>query len=156
MVRQRHRPFRAALWISCGLYLAACALPATDQWGTASMAGGTEHYITRRGLTCLLSGSVQLLVGKVAWLANPLAVVGALLLIRRRPAGAAAFSAASTFLALLYVLFPSGGSVHPDIPLVGAWLWLGSFIGLTSAAMIRLGESPVPRHAAPGTFGLPK
>ena len=120
------------------------------------MAGGHEHYMTRRGITCLLSGWIELLVGKVAWLANPLALVGAVLLIRRRHTGAAAFSAVSTVLALLYVLFPAGGSVHPDVPRTGAWLWWGSFLAMTSAAMIGRGASLAQKHAEPpyGTSDL--
>lgn len=165
MVRQCPWPFRAVLLISSILYLSACALPATDQWvthngpglnptmGTRTEAPATEqqgsaYYETMRGLTCLLYGWLNLLVGKVAWLANPLAFVGAVLLSFRRPTGAAAFGTASTVLALLYVLDLPGGPGHRDVPRVGAWLWLGSFFALTSAAMIRRG-SLARKHAEP-------
>jgi hypothetical protein len=166
MVRQYPWPFRAALLISFGLYLAACALPATDQWVThdssvsnprmgtrtespATEQQGSEYYETMQGLTCLLYGWLNLIGGSVAWLANPLAFVGAVLLILRRPAGAAAFGAASLIVALLYALVPPGGPGHRDVPRAGAWLWLGSFFALTCAAMIRRGRSLPRKHAEP-------
>ena len=160
MVWQHLRLYRAALLIFCILYLAACALPATEQrhdptsgignlsMGTRSEAlanGERAGYYTMRGFTCLRYGWL----GHVVWLANPLAFVGVVLLILRRPTGAAAFSAASTVLALLYVLF-SLGENHGDVPLVGAWLWLGSLFALTIAAMLRRGASLARKHAEPG------
>lgn len=90
-----------------------------------------------RGLTCLLNGWFELLVGRVTWLANPLAATGVALLIFRRHTGAMAFSAASVVLAMVYLLFPPGAPDHRDVPRVGAWLWLGSFIALTSGITIR-------------------
>ena len=150
MVRQSPRPFRAALLISFGLYVAACALPATEQQhdpksgiGNLSMREvRSDGFYTMRGYTCLRWGWF----GHVAWLANPLAFVGVVLLIFRRPTGAATFSAASTVVALLYVLF-SLGDHHGDVPLVGAWFWLSSLFALTIAAMIRRGASLPRKHA---------
>jgi hypothetical protein len=105
------------------------------------------------GLTCLLYGWLELIGGRVAWLANPLALVGAVLLIGRRPTGAAVFAAAGLALALVYVLVPPGASDHRDVPRVGAWLWLGSLFALTAAALMRRERSPAHRPAEPGAAG---
>jgi hypothetical protein len=154
MSRPSPGPERAALLIACALYLAACVLPATDRWVThdssvsnpsvgrrtespATEQQGSEYYETMTGFTCLLYGWLSLFGGPGAWLANPLALVGAALLISRRPTGGAAFGAAALAVALLYVLVPPGGPGHRDVPRVGAWLWAGSFLTLTSAATIR-------------------
>jgi hypothetical protein len=128
--------------ISCGLYLAACVLPATVRW-QQSLGGGPDRYETIMGLNCLLFGWL----GEVAWLANPFALIAAILLIFRRPTGAASFGAASLIVAQLYVLVPPGESDHPDLPRLGAWLWSGSFLALTIAAMIRRGWPTEAGHA---------
>src|SRR6185312_17011475 len=155
MVHPSRRLYRAALLISSALYLAACALPATDIWvihdsdrslpstGTrtenpATPQQGSGYYETVRGITCLGMGWINLFGFEIAWLANPLALIGAFLLIFRRPKGAAAFGAASLGIALLYLLVPpSWDNRPPEAPRLGAWLWLGSFIALTVAALIR-------------------
>ncbi len=49
---------------------------------------------------------VELQFGMLAWLANPLAFVGAVLLLARRPTGAAAFGAASIVVGAQYVIDP--------------------------------------------------
>lgn len=133
MGRHRRIVYRAALLISCGLYLLACALPATVRW-QQSLGGGADRYETIMGLNCLLFGWL----GEPAWLANPLSFIASILLMCRRPTGAAAFAAASIIIALLYLLVP-GASDHPDMPKVGAWLWSGSILALFVAAMVRRG-----------------
>ena len=51
MTRERQQSYRAALWLACGLYLAACALPATKPWRSTGLAGGSElHYVTAYGI----------------------------------------------------------------------------------------------------------
>ena len=170
MRRQSRWPYQAALFISCGLFFAACALPATDQWVTHDSSGssptmgtrteypateqqGSAYYETMQGWVCLLYGWLELVVGRVAWLANPLALVAAVFLIIRRPTGAAVLGVASVVVALLYILVPHGAPGHRDVPRVGAWLWLASFVGLTSVAMIRRSRSVERRQAEP--VGVP-
>ena len=165
MVCQNPRAFRAALLISCGLCLAACALPATDQWKipdgyrTDDPLKG-EHYETVPGIGCLLFGWIGVFsfleypanwdyssgFGWAAWLANPLALAGAVLLIFRRPTGAAAFCFLSVVVGMLFVIDPPRVRGHSDIPRVGAVLWLGSLVVLTIAAMIRRGGSKVEKR----------
>jgi hypothetical protein len=50
---------------------------------------------------------------------------------------------------MLYLFFPGGHPNHPDVPLVGAWLWLCSFVVLTIAAMIRRRGGLSEKHAEP-------
>jgi hypothetical protein len=90
--------------------------------------------------------------GMLAWLANPLAFVGAVLLFFRRHTGAAAFGAASVVVGALYVIDPPGRPA-PDLPQIGAWLWLGSLLALTVAALIRRGSSQAQKHSEP-PYGL--
>ena len=90
--------------------------------------------------------------GRAAWLANPLALVAAVLLIARRSAGAAVFGAASIVVAMLYLLDPPGR--HLDVPRVGALLWLCSFVALTIAAVVRRGGSLARKHAEPGAAAV--
>ena len=85
----------------------------------------------------------------MAWLANPLAFVGAVLLLFRRPTGAAAFGAASVVVGALYVIDPPVSRGRPHLPQIGAWLWLGSLLALTVAALIRRGSSQAQKHAEP-------
>ena len=137
------------LLTSCGLYLAACALPATEWWKTPdSYRSGDplkgEHYETAYGWVCLTLGWIFVpgaaevgSLGYLAWLANPLALVGSALLIIRRPTGAAAFGIASVVVGALYVIDPPGRPGHPDVPRIGALLWLGSLLALAIAAMLR-------------------
>jgi hypothetical protein len=147
------RLYRLALWVSCGLYLAACALPATSVftysgWG----GGGTKHYEIEYGWECLAFGWMLVpngfedgMVGLLAWLANPLALVGVGLLVFRRPTGAAVLGATSVIVGSLYVILPPPGQDgHPHLPQVGAYLWLGSLLALTFAALIRCGRLQKP------------
>ena len=155
------RPYRAALLIASGLYLAACALPAADWWKTPDSYSTDdplkgEHYVTASGWECLTLGWMFVPAavesgsfGTVAWLANPLALVGVVLLIVRRPTGAAAFGVASVVIGAVFVIDPPGRLDHPDVPRVGAVLWLGSFLALAIAAMIRRGRSPARTQAEP-------
>lgn len=151
--RERHRLGRAVLWLACGLYVAACVLPATERWGSVDHLGssmgqrGGQPYTTEPGWYCLAFGwmAVPKVVefgrlnelGLMAWLANPLAFVGMVLLLSRRNKAAAAFGAVSVVVALLYLIDPPKTNGHPDYPRVGAWLWLGSLIAVTVAALIR-------------------
>jgi len=152
MLRQSPWPFRAAVLLSCGLYVCACAAPAVYSL-QASLGGGPDYYQTYMGWTCLLFGWLDFgevgTPGVLAWLANPLALVGAVLLLFRRSTGAAAFGALSVALGMLYLFFPGGHPNHPDVPLVGAWLWLCSFVVLTIAAMIRRRGGLSEKHAEP-------
>jgi len=113
------------------------------------MGGGPDRYQTIDGLRCLLFGWLSLLLVEACWLANPSALIAAILLMFRRPNGAVVFGAVSLVLALLYLLIPPGGSEHPDMPRVGAWLWSGSFLALFAAAVIRRGWPPETIHTTP-------
>jgi drug/metabolite transporter (DMT)-like permease len=154
MTFQRHRAYRAALLLACGLYLAACALPATIQWRVTSFSGnGSFGYKTEYGWVCLICGWLNVLgavetgsPGMLAWLANPLALVSAVLLLFRRPTGAATFGAASVLVGGMYLIVPPINDGHPDSPQVGAWLWFGSFIALTVASLIRRKHSQAQSH----------
>lgn len=133
------------MWIACGLYVAACALPATKWWGNKNMGGGgIDHYMTEFGLTCLIWGWTLVVTAiqegaldHLTWLANPLALVGVILLLVRRPTGAAAFSAAGAILGVSYLIAPPGSLGHPHLPQIGAWLWVCSLLTLTVAALQR-------------------
>ena len=125
MIRKSDWPYRAALLTACGLYLTACALPATKDWQTTNMAGGSKHYVTELGLMCLLSGWLDAIdglvsgsLGRLTWLANPLTLVGAVLLRYRRPTGAAAFGAAGVVAGLLYSHMLVQGRRAPVVGLV--------------------------------------
>jgi hypothetical protein len=163
MVRKYLGPYRVALLIACGLYLAACALPATEWWKTPDgylnddpLKG--EHYVTASGWECLTLGwmfvpaAVEVgSFGMVAWLANPLALVGVVLLIFRLPTGATAFGVMSFVIGTVYVIDPPDRPDRPghsDVPQVGALLWLGSLLALAIAAMIRRGRSLARKHDA--------
>jgi hypothetical protein len=87
--------------------------------------------------------------GTLAWLANPLALVSVGLLVIRRPTGAAAFGVASVVVGALFMFDSPGQHGHRDIPRVGAWLWLGSLLGLAIAGMIRRGRPQAQNHAEP-------
>jgi len=159
MTRERNQSYRAALRLACVLYLAACALPATKVWGSPNyFQGGREQYLTRYGFVCLALGWIAVpeafdqdssgMALGWAWLANPLAFVGAVLLLHQRPAGAAAFGAVSVVLGAQYVIFPPGRP-YPDLPQIGAWLWLCSLLALTVAALIRRASSQAQKHTEP-------
>ena len=145
MFREYFKPYLAALLISCALYLVSCVLPATQDWRSTNLgAGGDEHYVIEDGWRCLVVGWMFVpnaiekgSFGMLAWLANPVALIGAILLLFRRPTGATALGAASIVLGALYVFVPPGSPDHPDVPQVGAVLWVCSFIALTVAALIR-------------------
>jgi hypothetical protein len=165
MVDRYRQSYRTALLISCGLYLAACALPAIDSWTPPNGGYYTDdpqkgwHYVTCPGWECLILGWMFVDVGGevpwygLAWLANPLALVSVLLLVVRRPTGAAAFGVASLVCGALFLIDAPGRHGHSDmprdIPRVGAFLWLGSFVALALAAMIRRGSSRAREHAEP-------
>ena len=151
MVGKYLQPYRTALLISCGLYLAACALPATEWWKIPDsyssddpLKGYRKHTID--GWQCLLFGWL----GEPAWLANLIALVAVALLLLRRSRGAAAFGATATAIAIAYLLAPSSKADHPVEAQVGAVLWAGSFAALTAAALIRRGGRQQARHAEPG------
>jgi len=155
------RRYRIALWLFLGLYLGACALPATEWWDTPEgyrtddpLKGG--HYVTAPGWECLALGWMFLpyvvqvgSFGMLAWLANPLALISLTLLLFLRTTGAAVFGAASVVLGVLYLIDPPGKSGYPDLPQVGAWLWVGSFLALTLAALIRRKRLQAEKHVVP-------
>lgn len=146
--------FRLALLFAFGLYGAACVLPATKVWGSTNLAGGGKDvYVERIGLVCLVMGLVFLPDAVeqgstlVAWLANPLAFIGLLLSLVRRPVGAVVFGVVSVLVGALYVIAPPGRP-EPDLPQIGAWVWLGSLLALTATAFIRREQPPANEPAA--------
>ena len=124
------------VFLAYAIYLTACGLPATEIWTipqSSSPLGlnkGEGHYETIRGLQCLLFGWIGVFsflqfpadwnyssgFGWAAWLANPLALVGAFLLIFRRPTVAVLFCAVSFVFGMLYVIDPPSVNGHPDLP----------------------------------------
>lgn|GEM_PF-3584672 len=138
MDRKRLRSYRCALWLACGLYVAACALPATKWWGNKNMGGGgVDHYVTEFGLACLMWGWTLVVSAfqegawdHLTWLANPLALVGVALLLLRRPTGAAAFGAASVILGASYLIAPPR---PPRLPALAAGRRLALGVQLVGA-----------------------
>jgi drug/metabolite transporter (DMT)-like permease len=147
------------------LYLAACALPAVDQWELPSGGYSTndpnhgEYYKSIPGWQCLLFGWLPVLsaidvleagnIGWMAWLANPLALVGVLLLLFRRAGGALLAAGVGIALGTLYLVYPPRIHDHPDIPRIGAFLWLASLVLLALAALLRRANSPIEKPTAP-------
>ncbi|HEX3148563.1 MAG TPA: hypothetical protein VHR66_10795 [Gemmataceae bacterium] len=143
------RPYRSVILLSFGLYLAACVLPAIDWWKTPDSYSTDdplkgEHYEAAPGWVCLTLGWIFVpegveigSVGYLAWVANPLALVTLALLIFRRPTGAAVIAVVNLLVGALFVIVPPGRPGHPDLPRLGAWLWLGSLLALAIAAFFR-------------------
>jgi hypothetical protein len=154
--------YRTVILIACGLYLAACALPATEWWRTPDSYSSDdplkgEHYTVASGWECLVLGWMVVpeavdhaAWGNLAWVANPLALIAAGLLIFRRPTGAAVFGVASFVVAAGFVIDPPGQPGHPNLVRVGAILWIASLLALAIAAMIRRSISQARKHAEPG------
>ncbi len=148
----------ATLLIACGFYLAACVLPATKHWEhDGSPHGITQHNyrcVTYQGWPLLAVGWTGVLGGQLAWLANPAALASTILLLCRQWLGAATLGAVSVILGASYLIFPTVSNNQPDVPQVGAVLWVCSFVVLTVAALIRCTwrrrERDEPRVAADG------
>jgi hypothetical protein len=153
---QEHQA-RSAFWLAFGSFVAACVLPATKDWRSTDFGrGGNVHYVTENGWVCLVLGWTLVpwavehgSTGMIAWLANPLALVSVTLLLFRRNTGAAAFGTASVIVGALYMIDPPRTDDHPDLPQVGAWLWVGCLLSLTVAALIRRGISKAQTQAMP-------
>lgn len=128
------------------VFLAACVLPATERWEKHFTLFGSanQEYFEKSGARCLLMGWAELAEvsnGRIAgltWLANPMALAASIFLWIRVPSVAAIFGLNSILLASFYLISPLGTATHPDIPRIGAWVWLSSFIGLTVGSIICL------------------
>ena len=150
---------QCAIWLAFGLFVAACVLPAMEEWDSESYwdkelgVFASGHYVTVYGYVCLMTGWLALpavLQGSLAllaWLANPLAYVSLLLLFSRRYSGAMAYGIASVLLGVLFLIVPPDCNDKPVLPQVGAWLWVGSLLALTVAAQLRRGSSK--KHIEP-------
>jgi hypothetical protein len=127
----------AVAGLSVGLFLAACAAPALELIGR-------EHTFLSGG-AALFQGPLALLIGQLAWCANPLWAVAVVLLLVRRLNGAASFAIAALVVAnQTWTLFGTeipgdeGGvtkyylkSLQP-----GFYLWLLSFAALAVGALV--------------------
>jgi hypothetical protein len=108
------------------LYLGACAAPAIE--GTnihGDSDGGAPGWVL------LYLGAIAIFVPSwwLAWWANPVLVLGWVLLLARRPRAAAISGAVALFLSLGTWLPPVGE------PLVGYFLWVGSMAGLVAGSL---------------------
>ncbi len=148
-------------WAWCAgvvvFYGTACATPAID---FGPQKGGPEGlHGVKLGGVALATGWINLVavgspaltpadkVTMLVWLANPLGLVGVILLACRTPIPAAVAGAMATGLCAWYLVFPFGQ------PLVGAYLWAASagllVLGAAAVWLVRK-QTAVPR-AAPGT-----
>ena len=122
------------------LFLAACALPCLEY---ENFAGERQLWF---GYAILLEGWLAILVGQVAWLANPFWLAGMLLFVFRRWNLAMVSTLCGILLAgsalILFrqnvVLDIDGGIIPQSRPLVGVYVWLLSQLVLfTGAVMMR-------------------
>jgi hypothetical protein len=74
----------------------------------------------------------SLMIGLLAWWANPCFWIGVMLLCRRRWSGAIKAGLAATVLALLYLPLTV---MNEGIPGLAYWVWLASMAGLLLAAV---------------------
>jgi hypothetical protein len=121
------------------LYLAACALPAIHLpgEGAGEFRIPTEDAI---GLKALLFGWGYLSFN-LAWLANPLLLVGLICYGRRRDTAALILGVAASLAALTTWSLP-GRSFGP--PLIGYYLWQASCLALTCGSFRALWAVKVP------------
>lgn len=123
-------------------YVVACGLPAVDngyQGSPGPFSGGGGGI--QRGIFALLFGWIDLIkvksgvtwqqqVSLHAWLANPLGLVGLILLGFRLSAPAAVASFLALALGIWYLIYPNG------TPLVGAYIWVASMAVLLTGAIV--------------------
>ncbi|WP_312300151.1 hypothetical protein [Chryseobacterium sp.] len=111
-----------------------------------------DHNVT--GLFCFLLGWAEMQGGGIAWMANPLLVISAFLLLMKKPK----VSAVISFLALVLTFcFLSVGEITVDeaghqYPITGYgpayYLWIASCVSLFVGSIILLKspeQSPVSR-----------
>ncbi len=120
------------------LYAVACALPCLEY---ETFAGEREIWF---GYSILLQGWMAILVGQVAWLANPVWLLAMLFFVFRRWSLAITASLGGLLLAgsalLLFrqnvVLNIEGGIIPQQRPLIGVAVWLLSQVVLFSGAVL--------------------
>ena len=156
-------PTSRRLWAPAagfGLFVTACATPALVLRGPGEAPPHvpTEYVVT--GLDSLVNGWVAPWAGVplLAWYANPLWLVGLVLVARgahraARYVLATALVLASTTLLLFWQGLPSeavasGATSHLERPLVGFFLWVGAMLVPLLAATVERGPRlPAPRRA---------
>jgi hypothetical protein len=120
------------------LYAVACALPCLEY---ETFAGEREIWY---GYAILLEGWMAILVGQVAWLANPLWLLAMLFFVFRRWSLALTCALGGLLLAgsalLLFrqnvVLDIGGGIIPQQRPLIGVPVWLLSQLVLFIGAVL--------------------
>jgi hypothetical protein len=124
------------------LYLAACALPAIHLpgEGAGEFRIPTEDAI---GLKALLFGWGYLSFN-LAWLTNPLLLVGLICYGRRRDTAALILGVAASLAALTTWSLP-GRSFGP--PLIGYYLWQASCLALTWGSFRALRAVEIPSRS---------
>jgi hypothetical protein len=133
--------------ISDVLFALSCVLFAVCLFNDGYFVESGGAKTTAPGFLLLLIGWISLSQGVVAWLANPLLLVGWQLLALRRvyAAAACAFTAtvcAGSFLFRKTILTDAGGN-HSSITGfgLGYWLWLASAAALFAASIVAVIES---------------
>ena len=135
------------LWISLGLYLLACSLPALDMRKDGPSAGAL----------ILMAGWLGIFAGVFAWYANPLWALGVIFaaLRKRTPAivfGVLALPLAATVFSDLGRELPGdeGNATKTAIVrlLPGAYVWFLSLLSLPVAAAFRTPKAAPPPFPA--------
>lgn len=126
------------------VYLAACLTPAMS---TPGLHGGDP--IGARGWLLLYAGAWVILLREptwwLAWWANPVLLVGWILLVSRRPRWAGILGGVALVLSVGIWLPPAGE------PMVGYFLWVGSMVALVAGSQWtrdRLARAPQPEASS--------
>lgn len=129
---------RSGLWITLGLYLAACCLPVLD-----IRKGSTPDPMW--GANALIVGWSGLFAAVFGWYANPFWFVGMIFAIMRKPRIAALFGVIA--IAIACTVFTDFGRILPADEgnvtkmrivglLPGAYLWFASLLSLPVTAFL--------------------
>jgi len=138
---------RRLLGISLVAYVASLAVPAIQLIYTSN----GEVTEVDLGVQLVLWGWASILVGSVAWFANPCYALGIVLALTKRARRwakwilAVALALAASSVVLMRVPFvgdEAGVSLKLMRPLLGFWLWIGSLTLAAIGAWFQ--ESPAP------------
>jgi len=156
---------RILLFVAGGCYVVSFFLPALYLTGQANTSGQKTSMV---GLAAFFDGAFALFDRQYAWLANPLAGLAVILLVRRAPAAgraravavglalAALLVAQHTWVVVGHTIWGDEGGVTKYLVTslgVGFYLWCGSFLLLAAAALAaRFRPAIKPTTGTPSVF----